>query len=88
VAPLKALFDLLQGPNATAMSTGTRWRNLLVCAINDTMLSVPNAPGNAQRWASMQLIGPFTPLRAQHHEPSARDTRQRVVAFFQEHLDD
>jgi carboxymethylenebutenolidase len=35
-----------------------------------------------------QLIGPFTPVRAQYHEPSARDARKRVVAFFRQHLDD
>lgn len=41
------------------------------------------APNRAAR-----LIGPFTPLRVQYHEPSARDARKRVVAFFREHLDD
>ncbi|MDT7658049.1 MAG: carboxymethylenebutenolidase [Pseudonocardiales bacterium] len=35
----------------------------------------------------MELVGPYTPLRLGHHEPSAQDARERVVAFFREHLD-
>ncbi|HVL85618.1 MAG TPA: dienelactone hydrolase family protein [Pseudonocardia sp.] len=32
-------------------------------------------------------IGPHLPLRAEYHEPSARDAHRRIVAFFREHLD-
>jgi len=35
----------------------------------------------------MELVGPYTPLRLGLHEPSAQDARERVVAFFREHLD-
>jgi len=35
----------------------------------------------------MELVGPYTPLRLGHHEPSAKDARERVVAFFRQHLD-
>jgi carboxymethylenebutenolidase len=35
----------------------------------------------------MELVGPYTPLRLGYHEPSAKDARERVVAFFRQHLD-
>jgi dienelactone hydrolase len=35
----------------------------------------------------VELVGPFTPMRIGYHEPSAQDARQRVLAFFGEHLD-
>jgi carboxymethylenebutenolidase len=35
----------------------------------------------------VELVAPYTPVRAGYHEPSARDARERVVAFFREHLD-
>jgi hypothetical protein len=47
VAPLAALFQLLTGP---APGT-TRWRNLLVCAIDSTTLFVPDSPANLTRFA-------------------------------------
>ena len=34
----------------------------------------------------MGRLGPYTPLRAEYHEPSARDAHRRIVAFFREHL--
>ncbi|MGH3469071.1 MAG: IS4 family transposase [Thermocrispum sp.] len=40
-APLRWLFDLLRGP-AAGSQHGTRWRGLLVCAIDGTTLSVPD----------------------------------------------
>jgi carboxymethylenebutenolidase len=35
----------------------------------------------------MGRLGPHLPLRAQYHEPSARDAHRRILAFFREHLD-
>jgi hypothetical protein len=46
VAPLRALFDLLRGPASTALTSATRWRGLLVCAIDGTTMDVPDAPAN------------------------------------------
>jgi carboxymethylenebutenolidase len=34
----------------------------------------------------MGRLGPYTPLRAEYHEASARDAHRRIVAFFREHL--
>jgi hypothetical protein len=42
-APLRELFSLLRGPAAGA----TRWRGLLVCAIDGTSMFVPNSAANA-----------------------------------------
>lgn len=44
-APLRFLFDLLRGP-AAGWRDGTRWRGLLVCAIDGTVMSVPDSPAN------------------------------------------
>jgi hypothetical protein len=44
VAPVRWLFDLLRGPAATARAAATRWRGLLVCAIDGTTLTVPDNP--------------------------------------------
>ncbi|MCP2248634.1 Transposase DDE domain-containing protein [Lentzea aerocolonigenes] len=41
-APLKWLFDLLRGPSPTPV----RWRGLLVCAVDGTMLTVADSPAN------------------------------------------
>ncbi|WP_232074473.1 IS4 family transposase [Phytohabitans suffuscus] len=43
-APLRALFDLLRGPAATAGPV--RWKGLLVCAIDATIMSVADSPAN------------------------------------------
>ncbi|HEY2205102.1 MAG TPA: dienelactone hydrolase family protein [Pseudonocardia sp.] len=40
------------------------------------------APGRVLR-----MVGPYTPMGAGYHEPSAVDARHRVVSFFREHLD-
>jgi Insertion element 4 transposase N-terminal/Transposase DDE domain len=44
-APLRALFELLRGPAAT-LAGPVRWRGLLVCAIDGTIMSVPDSPAN------------------------------------------
>lgn len=41
-APLRWLFDLLKGPAAAPHTPGTRWRGLLVCALDGTILTVPD----------------------------------------------
>jgi len=45
VAPLKALFELLRGPAAT-LGGAVRWRGLLVCAVDGTVMSVADSPAN------------------------------------------
>ena len=44
-APLRALFHLVRGP-AAAMGSAVRWRGLLVCAIDGTIISVPDSSAN------------------------------------------
>jgi hypothetical protein len=44
-APLRALFELLRGPGVT-LAGPVRWRGLLVCAIDGTIMSVPDSPAN------------------------------------------
>ncbi|TQS44114.1 IS4 family transposase [Cryptosporangium phraense] len=44
--PLRRLFEVLAGPAATGRVPGTRWRGLLLCAIDGTLLSVPDSPAN------------------------------------------
>ena len=50
VKPLRFLFDLLRGPAATTLSTvaagGVYWRELLVCAIDGTIISVADSAAN------------------------------------------
>lgn len=48
-APLRWLFDLLRGP-AAGRQPGTRWRGLLVCAIDGTVLTVPDSPRTRARF--------------------------------------
>lgn len=57
VAPLRWLFDLLRGPAATGRQPGTRWRELLVCAIDGTTLTVPDNP---------RMLARFTKQRSNH----------------------
>jgi hypothetical protein len=45
-APLRWLFDLLRGPAAGLSTPGTRWRGLLVCAIDGTTMTVADSPAN------------------------------------------
>lgn len=44
--PLRFLFDLLRGPAAVPAGRGARWHGLLVCAVDGTVLSVPDTPAN------------------------------------------
>jgi hypothetical protein len=46
VEPLRWLFDLLRGPAAGIATTGTRWRGLLVCAIDGTTMTAPDSAAN------------------------------------------
>jgi hypothetical protein len=57
IAPLRWLFDLLRGPAATAARHATRWRGLLVCAIDGTSLAVPDNP---------RMLARFTKQRGNH----------------------
>ena len=50
-APLAWLFDLLRGPAVVPHGRGTWWRGLLVCAIDGTILTVPDSPANLARFA-------------------------------------
>jgi len=45
-APPRWLFDLLRGPAAGIATTGTRWRGLLVCAIDGTTMTAPDSAAN------------------------------------------
>ncbi len=45
-APIKALFELLRGPATGLRTAGARWRSLLVCAIDGTVMDVPDTPAN------------------------------------------
>jgi Insertion element 4 transposase N-terminal/Transposase DDE domain len=51
IAPMRWLFDLLRGPAAGIATTGTRWRGLLICAIDGTTMSVPDGPANLAEYA-------------------------------------
>ncbi|MEU6760870.1 IS4 family transposase [Streptomyces sp. NPDC046685] len=48
--PLRWLFDLLRGPAATLHGPGTRWRGLLVVALDGTIMTVPDAPAVLSRF--------------------------------------
>ena len=50
VAPLRWLFDLLRGPAAVPCGRGVRWRGLLVCAIDGTIMNVPDSAANLARF--------------------------------------
>jgi Insertion element 4 transposase N-terminal/Transposase DDE domain len=52
-APVRALFDLLRGPAAT-MAGPVRWKGLLVCAIDGTIMSVPDSPANLSRFVKQR----------------------------------
>ncbi len=43
------LFDLLRGPAAVPRDRGVWWRGLLVCAIDGTIMTVPDTPANLAR---------------------------------------
>jgi hypothetical protein len=50
VAPLRALFDLLRGPAASAATKGVYWRGLLVTAVDGTMMCCPDTPANLRKF--------------------------------------
>jgi hypothetical protein len=49
-APLRWLFDLLRGPAAMPRAAGVWWHGLLVCAIDGTVMTVPDSPANLTRF--------------------------------------
>lgn len=49
-APLRALFDLLRGPAATAASHAVRWRGLLLTVIDGTVMSVADTDAVRARY--------------------------------------
>jgi hypothetical protein len=53
-APLRWLFDLLRGPAAVCGRHATRWRGLLVCAIDGTTLTVPDNPRMLARFTKQR----------------------------------
>jgi hypothetical protein len=53
-APLRWLFDLLRGPAITGRQPATRWRGLLVCAIDGTTLTVPDNPRMLTRFSKQR----------------------------------
>jgi hypothetical protein len=46
VDPLRWLFDLLRGSALGVRVPGLRWRNLLICAIDGTTMTVADSPAN------------------------------------------
>jgi hypothetical protein len=50
-APLRWLFDLLRGPLAWPAQRGAWWRGLLVCAIDGTIVTVPDSESVRTRYA-------------------------------------
>lgn len=53
-APMKALFNLVSGPAATAAAAG-RWRGLRVVAVDGTLLSVPDCPAKLAVFTRQRL---------------------------------
>jgi hypothetical protein len=51
--PLRALFDLLRGPVAS-MAGPVRWRGMLVCAIDGTMLFAADSAANLARFSKQR----------------------------------
>ncbi|MDR1187606.1 MAG: IS4 family transposase, partial [Bifidobacteriaceae bacterium] len=49
-APLRRLFELLRSPLSFLGLKGVWWRGLLVCAVDGTVLTVPDAPGVLPRY--------------------------------------
>jgi hypothetical protein len=50
VGPLRWLFDLLRSSLSAPGQVGVWWRGLLVCAIDGTTMTVPDAPGVLTRY--------------------------------------
>ncbi len=51
--PLRALFDLLRGP-AASMAGPVRWRGMVVCAIDGTMLFAADSAANLARFSKQR----------------------------------
>lgn len=51
--PLRALFELLRGP-AASMAGPVRWRGLLVCAIDGTMVFAADSAANLARFSKQR----------------------------------
>jgi hypothetical protein len=49
-APLRSLFEVLAAPSPAS----TRWRGLLVCALDGTISSVADSPANASRFVKQR----------------------------------
>jgi hypothetical protein len=56
-APLRALFDLLRGPAATAATHAVRWRGLLLAAVDGTTMSVADADAVRARYRRQRGAG-------------------------------
>jgi hypothetical protein len=56
VAPLRALFELLAGPQAGPRTPGTWWRELRPVAIDGTSIAIPDSDTN-RAWAGKQHNG-------------------------------
>jgi hypothetical protein len=44
--PLRGLFDVLRGPAGSPVRAGARWRGLLVCAVDGTIMTVADSEAN------------------------------------------
>jgi hypothetical protein len=51
--PLRALFELLRGP-AASMAGSVRWRGMVVCAIDGTMLFAADSAANLARFSKQR----------------------------------
>jgi hypothetical protein len=49
--PLRRLFDLLRSPLSAPHQRGVWWRGLLVCAIDGTVMTLPDQPGVLSRYS-------------------------------------
>ncbi len=52
--PMSWLFDLLRGPAAGIRTPGVWWRGLLVCAIDGTVIPVPDSAANLTRFTKQR----------------------------------
>lgn len=48
--PLRWLFDLLKGPPVDVRAPGTRWRGMLMVALDGTIMTVPDSPAVLTRF--------------------------------------
>ncbi|MFF5213595.1 IS4 family transposase [Streptosporangium sp. NPDC000396] len=69
--PLQWLFDLVRGPAVGARVPGVRWRGLLLCAIDGTLMTVADSPAN---------LTMFTKQRGNHGGSGYPQLRLLVLA--------